>query len=473
MSAPPPAVPPAAAPPPALRGRPRRRSLLARLLPRGAGAAEVQLRHLSKSVRLEETTDPGLTRLVIWTVAAVCAALLWWAGATRIPEVAVASGQVEPYGYERRIQHRTGGTLDAILVRPGEAVSRGQLLARLDGDPLRKELDRTRQRIRFLSIKAERLAAYTEGRPADFAGIAPEDAPEIREARATLDAMRRALGDQQQVAGFERDRVEQEIAVISAQRAGFERDLARAENLLVRRRELFDKGVITFGRLEEAEGRVDRLRSELEVLEERLVQARSSLDEFTSRRETVDSGDLSAALQQLVEVRDELEDARILEAKLTDELEELDIRAPLDGVVKGVESLTAGMILQPGATLLQIVPRGERMVVRVRIDPRDVGRLGHGMKAQVNVTAYDFVRFGSVNGELVFVSASSFTSPEGRAYFAGEIRLAQDHVGPDPAMNPISPGMTVRANIINGERTFLAYLFKPVRLALAEAFGEH
>ena len=135
------------------------------------------------------------------------------------------------------------------------------------------------------------------------------------------------------------------------------------------------------------------------------------------------------------------------------------------------EGVGPGSYLSPGEVFLKIVPAGAALVARIRINPRDVGRIRVGQPAQVRVSAYDFVRYGTVNGTLTYLSPASFTDAEGRVYFAGEITFEAPYVGDDPA-NRVMAGMTVEANIANGERSLLSYVMSPVKLALERAFRE-
>jgi multidrug efflux pump subunit AcrA (membrane-fusion protein) len=88
------------------------------------------------------------------------------------------------------------------------------------------------------------------------------------------------------------------------------------------------------------------------------------------------------------------------------------------------------------------------------------------------VTTYDFARFGSVDGVVDKISATTFIDDKGAVYYKAVIRLRQSFVGSRPSQNPIVPGMITEVAINTGNRTFLSYLIRPVVVAAERAFGE-
>jgi adhesin transport system membrane fusion protein len=130
-----------------------------------------------------------------------------------------------------------------------------------------------------------------------------------------------------------------------------------------------------------------------------------------------------------------------------------------------------GSVVQPGQTLMEIVPAEAPLVVALKIPPRYVGHLKPGQPVQVKISSYDFARYGSIPGRLDFVSAATFNGDNGERYFQGRVKLDQAYVGQDKG-KAIMPGMTVMADIITGDKTVLQYLLKPLRNAISTAFTE-
>jgi HlyD family type I secretion membrane fusion protein len=129
-------------------------------------------------------------------------------------------------------------------------------------------------------------------------------------------------------------------------------------------------------------------------------------------------------------------------------------------------------VIQPGQTLLEVVPTSDEMVVEARISPRAIGNVHLEQPVDVRVATYDFSRFGSVPGTIRQISASTFALENGERYYRAVIALGQDYVGENPDFNKVIPGMTVQANIKTGSKSILDYLLKPVYRGFAQSFGE-
>lgn len=144
---------------------------------------------------------------------------------------------------------------------------------------------------------------------------------------------------------------------------------------------------------------------------------------------------------------------------------------PSRGLVKGLSVNTIGEVIQPGQTIMEIIPLDKALEVAVKISPQDIGHLKVGQAVQVKFSTFDFSRYGSIAGHLEQISATTFSGENGDRYYQGRILLDQNHVGVNPE-NMIMPGMTVMADVITGDKTILQYMLKPIHVSLKTAFTE-
>jgi HlyD family secretion protein/adhesin transport system membrane fusion protein len=110
--------------------------------------------------------------------------------------------------------------------------------------------------------------------------------------------------------------------------------------------------------------------------------------------------------------------------------------------------------------------------VEARLSPRDIGFVAVGHPVRVKVDAFDFARFGTVDGTIVQIAATTALDADNQPFYAARIALAANHVGQDAARNRLLPGMTVRGDVVTGGKTLLAYLMKPVHAAMNDSFRE-
>jgi HlyD family type I secretion membrane fusion protein len=158
--------------------------------------------------------------------------------------------------------------------------------------------------------------------------------------------------------------------------------------------------------------------------------------------------------------------------KLEDRAERIMLRAPIGGVVRGLAVHRAGTVLPPGGLVAEIMPQDTQLVADVRLMPRDIGFIEVGQPVHVKVQAFDYARFGSVEGQVERVSAGTFLDEQRQPHYRARIALKQQHVGHDPRHAQLVAGMTVQADITTGTKTVLQYLLKPIYSAMAASFHE-
>ena len=150
-----------------------------------------------------------------------------------------------------------------------------------------------------------------------------------------------------------------------------------------------------------------------------------------------------------------------------------ELRAPATGIVNNLQITTQGGFVNAGETIMQIVPVGDRLLVEARINPRDIGFVAVGDRANVKITAYDFATYGGLTGKVIEVSADSiYDEVEREAYYRVLVETDRSFVQKDRQKFPIVPGMITDVEIITGSKSILSYLFKPVTRALDTALSE-
>ena len=120
---------------------------------------------------------------------------------------------------------------------------------------------------------------------------------------------------------------------------------------------------------------------------------------------------------------------------------------------------------------MEIVPRPSQPRIEARISPEDIGHIRAGQAVEVKVQTYDYSRYGKLDGRIQQLSATTFLDSNGAPYYKARIELDRAYLGTDDAL-PLTPGMTIIADIITGERTLLAYLSTPILKSLDSGLRE-
>ncbi|GAB3121940.1 HlyD family type I secretion periplasmic adaptor subunit [Novispirillum itersonii] len=426
-------------------------------------------RPMAHVVHLEEDIRDQ-RRKTILSVSAFVLAFTVWASTQPVAETAVTSGQVVVKGSVQKIQHFEGGIIRAIPVREGMRIKAGDPVAVLDPAGFEAEEGQLLARKASLELQAARLRAFASGSAFDGGASADLYMGLGQDQIAILRAQEQSLFDRRAVL---QSRLEQR----EAEQEGILRELAatnRQIDVLTQERDvyksLFDKGIGSRVNLLRAERELATVQAEraramgrLETVRSAIEEARKQLTELVSVGREDAMSRLGAVTSELAEVQENLNRAR-------DKVSRLVVRSPMDGVIKGLAVNHSGEVIAPGQLLMEIVPEDGELQVESRIATKDVGAVAVGQTVRVKVTAFDFARYGSIDGKLEQVSATTFFDEQNQPYYKAKISLAQDWVGKQH--NRLIPGMVVQADVLTGEKTLIEYLLKPVYIAATQAFTE-
>lgn len=395
------------------------------------------------------------SRLIIVASAVAFALFLIWASIAQVDEVTRGQGKVIPSSKLQILTASEPATVQELLVRSGQRVRKGQLLARLD-NPSSRQIQAESESLRQ---RESRLAAEGAGASAQLSGE-----------EATLSAVRRqALSSQIAALGAAADQRRREAAEAAATINSLSRSLALAQENVNRLAPLAAKNIVPQTDLADAQREVVDLQGRIAAAREqqgramaavREAQAQSSQVGFEFRQQALD--ERSQVAQKLAVNAESLRGARGRE-----------LRSPVDGIVNDVQVTTIGAFVQPGQKIMEVVPLGDKLLVESRVRPSDIAFIKVGDRALVKVTAYDFSIYGGLDGRVVQVSADSiYDEQQKEAYFTVIVETERSYLSASGHRLPITPGMMTEAQIITGRKSILSYLLKPVLKARSEALRE-
>jgi len=431
-------------------------------------------RHLAHSVLLDEAVAPRHVRLTIVMICGALAAFFAWATVSRLDEVATAPGQIVPSGAVQVVQHQEGGTVARIAVAEGERVSKGQLLLEVDRVETEAELKVAEARYWSLAARVARLKAQAEdsAQAPGLEDVPAEYAELVRDQREILESHRRSTAHQEEVIQAQIAQLEADAGRVSEQIRSGEREARIVREVAGIRSELEREQLVTRVQSLETqrtlvaqEGELQKLRAQIRSLAANIAEARARLRALGSERRRAAHDEVGAASAELAQVAELL-------VKLRKRLSRVEITAPVDGIVQDLRFRTIGGVIPPGAAVLQVVPVEGLLQAEVRIATTDVGHVHPGQLVRVKVLTYDFLRYGTIDGQVTAISPSSFLDEKSNPYFKGVVRLSRSELGARPGELPVHPGMTVVCDIVTDRKTVLEYLMRPLAVALRQGLRE-
>ena len=400
-----------------------------------------------------------------------------WSVLADLSGAVIAPGKVTVESNRKTVQHLEGGIVSEILVRPGDRVRPGQVLLRLDDTIDRANQKAVMSQLDELMARRARLLAESAGTekiafPAAFSPRQQE--PELRQVMRGQQTLFRARRDaragrlallRQRIARFEH-----EIAGLKAQRHAEERQIALLARELSGLRELHRKGYARLTRILALEREEARIASTVAGRDAEIARARNGIDEIKLQIIQADQ-DLRESVA--LEMRDVEAQMAVLKERLvaaSERHKRVDIRASQAGTVLALNVHTVGGVVQPGETILEIVPDGDDLVVEARVPVEDVDRVSAGMASTVRLSALDQQATPELSGRVTWVSADSVLDERTNLpHYLARIRVAG---APSKAGVALVPGMPAEVFIKTGDRSPISYFLKPLTDRLARSFRE-
>lgn len=389
-----------------------------------------------------------------------------------VEEVARARGDFAPVRRVQVIQTGVGGTLSDIFVRNDDHVQAGQIIAKFRASNLKRDLAQAEAKEAQLQIEMERLDAFAQNRTPNL--------EQYRGKYAELVDAAMAL-NQEEVLRLKRDvdEKEQQITEVKASLDAAEQKIPGAKSSMQSAADLQDRvrqGVQTGVVAPNRQATVDAQAAEAERTYIALV---SSLDEFKAKIQALQAERDALVAKAISDARNQraerVAQLRQVEAQLTDDRarsDDIEVKAPVNGIVHKVSETPVGTVIASGGTVCEIVPTDGGVLMETHVSPRDIGFVHVGQKAIVKADAFDYSRFGSIEGKVARISPESKAEAPGQQpFFVAEIELAQGYVGVDKS-HVVTPGMTGEASILTGDKTIFQYLLKPIYVTVNSALRE-
>lgn len=439
---------------------------------------------VAESPEEESLEPPGTVRLqslqrrALASMGALAFLLLAAATLIKIEGAVIASGQLGADSEVKVVSHPVGGVINAILVRDGDKVRKGQVLMRFDTAVTRATTEFSGMSVVQLMAQRARLEAEQDGMtrivfPARLLG---SDDPAAQSAMAREQRLfavnHRRMGSirsqlQDRITQYEQQIVSIEGEISSARR---QLELIGPEREGVEK--LYREKLVTINRRNQLERTAVELEGSISSLQGRIAEARARIAETRQQMFGVDQQARSEAGQQLAQTTMQLNQGSIQNAQASDQFQRSAVIAPESGVVDGLAFQTSGSVVPALETIMRIVPDGEPLTASAIIAPQDIEQVVVGQRARVRLSALNVQTTPELEGVVTFVSAERAKDAQsGASYFRIRVRLT-DKSARALDGGRLRVGMPAEVYVQTGRRSILSYIFKPLTDQFARAFRD-
>ena len=454
-------------------------------------------------LRIQAQPPTPFARALLYSLLTLLGLLFIWAIFGKLDVVASAEGKLLPQSYLKIVQPSEQGVIRDILVEEGEHVKAGQTLMRMDttlteADGKTLETDTRGKRLVLRRIDAElagRPFAKRSGDPFASANSGDLYTQTLAQYRANRTAYETALSQERSL----HDKAQSDLSAAEEIRTKLLKTLPhyRQQDEAYERlaKDGFASKIMANDKARERIEKEQDLKSQ-----EYLIQSAQASLAQSSRKLAQITADYHRQLQaERADIEDKLDKSQgeltkqqyrrnLHELKAPQECggvaaEQPGTRSPGGCIVKDLATHTIGTVISPGTILMTLVPNDEILRAEVWVGNQDVGFIYTGEPVKIKLAAYQFQKYGMVEGRVAHLSADASDTNQQQqpnnktgsnlpfAYRA-LIDLKAQHLIADGVRHSLTPGMQVTAEIHLGTRTILEYLLSPVLGAFQEAGRE-
>ncbi|MFK5936896.1 MAG: HlyD family type I secretion periplasmic adaptor subunit [Sulfurimonas sp.] len=416
---------------------------------------------------------PSSLRIVLYFWIVALTFFVAWSSFALIDEIARGDGEIIPSGQNQMIQNLEGGIVEAILVKEGEEVKKGQILLKINNEKSRSSFSSNSIKVDALDAKILRLKAEANEKSFYVSKELKEKIPLL-------------VANEESLYITNKNQLKSKVNALKAQLSQKKQELNEARthakhlkesSVMINKEVRMTKPMVAKG----VRSKIDflKLQREANEIEDRYSATKQSIPRLKSAIREVQSkinetyliykSDAKAKLNEAVS---ELRSLRANSTALKDQVTRTIVRAPMNGIVQKLFVHTVGGVIRPGADIMEIVPSDEALVVEVKVKPADIAFIYFGQKAIAKFSAYDFSIYGGLIGKVILISADTIKDEKGNVFYTVRIKTDKNYIGRNGKKLKLIPGMTVSVDIITGQKSVLDYILKPILKTKQYTFTE-
>ena len=428
----------------------------------------------------EQSNTRTPIRLGFWVLIVGFGLFLLWAAFAPLDEGVSAPATVSIETRRKTIQHLQGGVIKEVRVKEGQMVKADQVLVVLDDGTTRAAYESVRQTYLAQRAQESRLMSELANQSrisfhADLLKASEAEAQLHMAAQQQLFNARRAA----QVAEFAA--ATENIAGLEAQVSGLRAVLdSRKTQAALQSEQL--QGVKALAQdgfaprnqalqLEQSQADLRAAMADITANTQRSLMAISEMKQKIAQRKQEYLKEVSA---QLTDVRREVQGNDEKLRAITAELGRIEIRSPVEGQVVALALASSGGVVQPGQRLMDVVPKGESLLLDAKVPTHVIDRVKVGDPVEVRFSGFANTPQLVVDGRLVSLSGDAVTEQMGGGvinFYLGRVEITE--AGRKAlGQRQMQPGMQAEVLIRTGERSLLTYLMHPLTKRVAAAMKE-
>ena len=401
-------------------------------------------------------------RIVVFPIIIFVTIFIIWSIFAEVDEVVNGEGRIVPSSQTKVLQHLEGGIVEEIYLQEGAYVKKGDPIYKLQNAFTHSDANQKEIKLKSLFLHKERLEAeinfekeliFSKNIGLDNQNIVNNEQEiftvEMRKYKQDLDLLKDQFAQNSLIKKQKKSRLKnlkKEMMIASQNLHILKRLLAQGA---VSKREYLGE----LAKKQSLSTQISEIKSDIPILSSKIVESQNKINAFKSEKK-------ASWLKELGLI--ELEINQLSEKKIanSDREKRKFIVSPVNGIVKKLYFNTVGGIIKSGDKIAEITPMEDSLIIEANIKTNDRGEIWVDQNVSIEITAYNYAKYGLLKGKLITISPDSFIQRDGSSYYKVKVKADNYSIAKD---KPILAGMIANIHILTGKKTVFNYIVKPIQ----------
>jgi membrane fusion protein len=376
------------------------------------------------------------------TVFIFCCFLIAFLSSQTYARKAAVPGYLVSLDSATQVVSTRGGIVEKLLVRQGDAVSEGDLIAIVKRSRVLKDGSDGQL---FVTDSMDRKLSSLRARLGEISSHLKHERGMLKQNKAAIIQKKtfliKELTINEQQEQFKNARHQANLAIAERNLLSQAQLDASLSDLLTARQ----RRIASTRQLNSAVDEIERIQGSIQGLEFQFAEKTRQID---------------------LQIEDLLQ-----QQSNNEEIDGYSIVAQTDGILDKL-LVAEGDSLSSTRPIMVIRPRNTTIYARLLIPSRAVGLIKVAQLVHVQYEAFPFQRFGSFSGEVISVSNTIFLPgdipsiplPVAESFYLADVILGSQHVTFEENVIPLKPGMAFVADVVLEERSLMEWALDPLKV---------
>ena len=423
----------------------------------------LQYEFLPAAEEIIETPPSPFGRIVIWLIAALLVIAFAWSYFGQLDIIASSTGKITPEGSIKTVQPASAGVVTDIKVSEGQKVKKGQLLIQLDNSIAKSEVKTAEQALTVARLERDILAKTIAGEDISTTVNATDIPDDVKQHLIALTESKVSASDVQRL--MLSSSVDDAQRQLEYQNQSKQTVLDKLQKLRAREQELKNSATPTDpsvqSELSSVQQQISSLNSSLTAQDQQISQAQAGIKEANGKLDAYNADNKSSTYSDIVDKDKHISELENALTKTKQIVEQLSIKAPVDGTVLSLATKTIGGVVNGAQPIVEIVPENAPLIVEANVQNKDIGFIQVGQIVIVKVDTYSFHRYGYLKGTVKSISPDAISDEKQGLIYKMKVAVDTTKTSKDTSIR-VEPGMSITAEVTTGKRRIIEFFLDPL-----------